>query len=171
MSLVMCLWSFHKLFPISWIKTPLWKERLKKTYLSYINSCPRRAIHYNDVIMGSVASQITSLTIVYSAVYSGAYQRKLQSSASLVFVRVIYREPFGGTRPMSSIGWCCTSASRFLSLSLFGFSWIWISGSSKCSVVSTSWSSVTRAGAPLHSHWLVKGFHVVCSHFWSSSWR
>ena len=32
--------------------------------------------HYNDVIMDSMASQITSLTIVYSGVYSGADQRK-----------------------------------------------------------------------------------------------
>ena len=43
--------------------------------------------HYNDVTMGSIASQITSLTIVYSAVYSGVDQRKHQSSASLAFVR------------------------------------------------------------------------------------
>ena len=35
--------------------------------------------------MGAMASQITSLTIVYSTVYSGADQRKLQSSASLAF--------------------------------------------------------------------------------------
>ena len=32
--------------------------------------------HYSDVIMGESASQITSLTIVYSTVYSGADQRK-----------------------------------------------------------------------------------------------
>ena len=37
--------------------------------------------------MGAMASQITSLTTVYSIVYSGAYQRKYQSSASLAFVR------------------------------------------------------------------------------------
>ena len=36
--------------------------------------------------MGAMASQITSLTIVYSTVYSGADQRKHQSSASLAFV-------------------------------------------------------------------------------------
>ena len=36
--------------------------------------------------MDSIASQITSLTIVFSAVYSGADQRKHQSSASLAFV-------------------------------------------------------------------------------------
>ena len=42
--------------------------------------------HYCYVIMGEVASQITSLTIVYSTVYSDADQRKHQSSASLAFV-------------------------------------------------------------------------------------
>ena len=50
-------------------------------------------IHYNDVIMGTIASQITSLTIVYSMVYSDADQRKHQSSASLAFVRGIHRGP------------------------------------------------------------------------------
>ena len=43
--------------------------------------------HFNDVIMGAIASQITSLTIVYSTVYSDADQRKHESSASLTFVR------------------------------------------------------------------------------------
>ena len=49
--------------------------------------------HYNDVMMGTLASQITSLTIVYSIVYSDADQRKHQSSASLAFVRGIHRGP------------------------------------------------------------------------------
>ena len=49
--------------------------------------------HYNDVIMGSMTSRIASLTIVYSAVYSGGDQRKHQSSTSLVFVRGIHRGP------------------------------------------------------------------------------
>ena len=48
-------------------------------------------IYYSDIIMGAMASQITSLTIVYSTVYSGADQRKHQSSASLVFARGIHR--------------------------------------------------------------------------------
>ena len=38
-------------------------------------------LYYGDVIMGAIASQITSLTIVYSTVYSDADQRKHQSSA------------------------------------------------------------------------------------------
>ena len=49
--------------------------------------------HYGDVIMGAIASQITSLTIVYSTVYSDADQRKHQSSASLAFVWGIHRGP------------------------------------------------------------------------------
>ena len=53
----------------------------------------RKSIHYNDVIMGAIASQITSLTIVYSTVYSNADQRKRQSSASQAFVRGTHRGP------------------------------------------------------------------------------
>ena len=41
--------------------------------------------------MGAIASQITSLTIVYSTVYWDADQRKHQSSASLAFVRGIHQ--------------------------------------------------------------------------------
>ena len=48
--------------------------------------------------MGTIASQITSLTIVYSTVYSGAYQRKRQSSTSLTFVRRIHRWPVNSPR-------------------------------------------------------------------------
>ena len=43
--------------------------------------------------MGAVASQITSLTIVYSTVDSDTDQRKHQSSASLAFVWWIHRGP------------------------------------------------------------------------------
>ena len=46
-----------------------------------------------DAMMGTMASQITSLTSVYSTVYSGADQRKHQSSASLAFVWGIHRWP------------------------------------------------------------------------------
>ena len=54
---------------------------------------PGHALHYDDVIMTMLASQITSLTVVYSIVYSGVNQRKHQSSASLAFVRAIHRGP------------------------------------------------------------------------------
>ena len=45
------------------------------------------------VIMSAMATQVTSLTIVYSTVYSGPDQRKHQSSAPLAFVRGIHRWP------------------------------------------------------------------------------
>ena len=49
--------------------------------------------HYTDVIMSAMASQITSVTIVYSTVYSDADQTKHHSSASLAFVQGIHRGP------------------------------------------------------------------------------
>ena len=48
---------------------------------------------YNDVIMSTMVSQTTSLTTVYSSVYSGADQRKHQSSATLAFVTGIHLWP------------------------------------------------------------------------------
>ena len=49
--------------------------------------------HYGDVIMSTVAPQITGVSIICSAVCSGADQSKRQSSASLAFVRGIHRSP------------------------------------------------------------------------------
>ena len=49
--------------------------------------------HYGDVIMSAMASQIASLTIVCAAVYPGADQKRLQSSASSAFVRGIHQWP------------------------------------------------------------------------------
>ena len=50
-------------------------------------------VHNCDVIMGAMASQITSLMIVYATAHSGADQRKHQSTTSLAFVRGIHRWP------------------------------------------------------------------------------
>ena len=50
------------------------------------------SFHYTDDIMTTIASQITSPTVVYSIVYSGPDQRKHQSFASLAFVRGIHRD-------------------------------------------------------------------------------
>ena len=49
--------------------------------------------HDDDVKMSAMASQITSLTIACSTVYSGTDDRKHQNSASLAFVRGIHRRP------------------------------------------------------------------------------
>ena len=66
---------------------------------------------FYDVIVSPMASQITSLTIVYSTVYSDADQRKHQSSASLALVRGIHRWPVNSphkwpvTRKMFPFWW------------------------------------------------------------------
>ena len=71
-------------FNISWNKSTVFLPVTHKIF---------KVCHYNDVIMGTMASQITSLTIVYSTVYSGSDQRKHQSSASLAFMRGIHWWP------------------------------------------------------------------------------
>ena len=67
------------------------------TWISKIQAVAVHVIHfqwhYSDVIMGAMASPITSLIIVYSTVYSGSDHSKHQSSASLAFVRGIHRWP------------------------------------------------------------------------------
>ena len=72
----------------------------------YLVLCGENRLHYNDVIMGAMASQIINLKIVYSTICSGSDQRKHQSSASLAFVMGIHRSPVNsphkgpGTRKM-----------------------------------------------------------------------
>ena len=55
--------------------------------------CLNCYFHYNDVIMSAMASRINGVSIACSTVGSGADQRKLQSSASLAFVRGTHRWP------------------------------------------------------------------------------
>ena len=62
-----------------------YSERTRSRWWLLVTLAP----HYNCVIM----TQITSLTIVYSTVYSGEDLRKHQSSASLAFVQGIHRWP------------------------------------------------------------------------------
>ena len=79
--------------------------------MTYIALLVLNHLHYDDVIMGVMASQMTSLTIVYSTVYSGADQRKHQSSTSLAFVWGIHWGPVNSphkwpvTRNFFSIWW------------------------------------------------------------------
>ena len=54
--------------------------------------------HWSEAIMSTMASRITSITIAYSTVYSGADQWKHQSSVLLVFVRGIHRWPVNSPR-------------------------------------------------------------------------
>ena len=71
----------------------MWHYVLNIFAMKVLSLPPLPQNHYDDVIMDTMASQITSLAIVYSTVYSGADQRKHQSSASLAFVRGIHRRP------------------------------------------------------------------------------
>ena len=80
------------------------------------HDCP---VHTSDVIMGMMTSQITSLTTVYTTIYSIADQRKHQSSASLAFVQGIHRWPANSphkgpvTRkmlPFDDVSWFSTTA-------------------------------------------------------------
>ena len=94
------IWSQYPISPVKqlcWQYTPGHRNvtgpqvvKFKSTNMHHIGKC---YFHYDDVRMGAIASQITSLTIVYSTVYSGADQSKHQSSASLAFVWWIHRGP------------------------------------------------------------------------------
>ena len=77
-----------------------------KAVNSVLGHCAQsHAKHYSDVVMGTVVSQITSLTIVYSTVYSGVDQRKHQSSALLAFMRGIHRSQRASNADNVSIWW------------------------------------------------------------------
>ena len=62
-------------------------------------------VHYDDVVMGAIASHITSLTIVYTTVYWDSDQSKHQSSASLAFVWGIHRGQRASYAENVSIWW------------------------------------------------------------------
>ena len=98
--IISCRFQSVEIVSECWRQTRTTKERDKwhtvdtKSDLD-MNDCMDRMLsqHYGDVILSSTASQITSLAIVCSDVYSGADQRKHQSSASLAFERRIHRGP------------------------------------------------------------------------------
>ena len=81
------------------VTRPQWVYVMSSTWFLFGINIPhddntlRIRNHYDDVIMGTIASQITSLAIVYSIVYSSADQRKHQSTASLAFVWGFHRGP------------------------------------------------------------------------------
>ena len=93
------MWLYHYIHSFLWNVAVhfIWISCFMLCYKQYVALTISRGIfspktsHYSDVTMGVIASLVTSLTIVYSTVYSGADQRKHQSSASLAFVRGIHR--------------------------------------------------------------------------------
>ena len=97
---IVCSWqlSIFRTIIIAWHKQfrfcRLWV--LNTLPLSSQHSCTY--VYYSDVIIGTMASYITGITIVFSTVYSGADQRKHQSSTSMGFVRGIHRWPVHSPR-------------------------------------------------------------------------
>ena len=87
--------SRNNVYVSPWLISKPWKFHVSFSYhlFSRVTYKGIWRNHYIDVIMSAIASQITSRTIVYSTVNSGADQRKHQSSASLAFVRGIHRWP------------------------------------------------------------------------------
>ena len=75
-------WKFNQ--PFSWLWEMIFYDGTSNQILKVVPGS--HLTPYGDVIMGAMASQITSLTIVYSTVYSGTDQRKHQSPASQAFL-------------------------------------------------------------------------------------
>ena len=81
-------WNHHGIYPIT---RPLIKSSMHSRVTSVL--CTKSRWHYGDVTMSTILSQITSLAIVYSTVYSWRRSKKHQSSASLAFVWGNHRWP------------------------------------------------------------------------------
>ena len=79
-----CTFSFKR-----HLRTGLFNVKLWLCTHVVIGFLGNYSLHYSDVIMCAMMSQITGVASVCSAVCSGADQRKHQSSASLAFMRGI----------------------------------------------------------------------------------
>ena len=64
----------------------------KNLHVFFRTHCKTALLHYRDLIMSAMASQIIGVTIVYPTNCSRAYQRNTKS-ASVAFVRGIHRSP------------------------------------------------------------------------------
>ena len=104
--MIMIIWELHHVSELLHIFFQKWKTidaivipielKIVQPVLLVAQKSSYTHHHYNDVIMSAMASQIISVFVVYSTVYSGADQRKQQSSASLAFAPGIHRWPVRG---------------------------------------------------------------------------
>ena len=133
--------------------------------------------------MGAIASQITSLTVVYSTVYSDADQGKHQISASLAFVWGIHRDR-GIPRPKGQLRGKCfhlmTSSwetSPYLCLVIIRILWRSL-GSSFTSILKIN-SQITHYRSIIPTtHWWYQWVNILCreqrwclfKHFHCVSW-
>ena len=77
---------------MGWETAPLhWDQKIYWQHLNLVMFSGKNKKHYCDIIMDTMASQITSLMIVYSTIHSDADQRKHHCPASLAFVWGIHR--------------------------------------------------------------------------------
>ena len=123
--------------------------------------------------MSTMACQITSLTIVYSTVYSSADQRKHQSSASLAFVRGTHRWPVNSphkwpvTRKISPLDdvimWthfaCTVLTSTLFCTMLYKSLTLWHIAISSMFVICSYWTHITSTSIPHDNK-----SHVCCKH-------
>ena len=89
-------WFWKKIpcsFTVCYPNPIAFSRRANAARVLLTNSSLLDFLHYDDVIMGAMASQINSLTVAYSTVYSGADQRKHISSVSLASVWRIHQGP------------------------------------------------------------------------------
>ena len=129
--------------------------------------------------MGTIASQITSLTIVYSIVYSDTDQRKHQSSASLAFVWGIHRDPWIPRTKGQLRGKCfhlmTSSWEMFLYSSLSATAAEKAEPTSSALSVITSPTPITKQQtASLFSPWNCKIYMPVTINYimrWIASWN
>ena len=93
--LIDCFNSLFRQTRKRYTKAPHWCALWEEFTVDRWSLIWKASNHYTDVIMTTMttmASQITSLAVVYSTVYSDADQRKHQSSTSLAFVWGIHRD-------------------------------------------------------------------------------
>ena len=101
--------------------------------------------------MSMMAIQITSRTIVYSTVYSGADQRKHQSSALLAFVRGIHRWPVNSPHK-GSVTRKIFPFDDVIMMSCYGHMW------DICLLTSIYFHGLSV----IDNAWIVEAFQQVC---------
>ena len=92
-------------------------------------------LHYIDVLMTMMSSQITSLTFCLPNRYSGADKKKHQIYASLAFVRGIYRWPVNSRTKGQQRGKCfhlmTSSWAHFILIQEWHVNQLWLKDVSK----------------------------------------
>ena len=92
---IISLWNAFLRLSVLRMYSRMFKDPKRIAHIVFIRSYHfwSEVVHYSDVIMSTMASQITGVSILCSAVCSGSAERKHQSSVSLAFVRWIHQWP------------------------------------------------------------------------------